>query len=228
MNQDKIWDYYQNSNNNNFLDAIPRYKFLASFFLKNQSVLNIGVGQAGLEKILINRGVQVSCLDPNEKSILAIRKTLNLDSHHAKTGYSHDIPFKSDKFEAVIMTEVLEHVPIEYFDQTLDEIKRVLKKNAFFIGTVPANEQLTANNCICPNCAHVFHQYGHCQSFSIEKLKTIFTSKNFQIQKIEYRAFPDWQRKTCVSFTKSTVRYLLGRLGTNIAVPNIFFIVKKN
>ncbi len=38
------------------------------------SVLNIGVGRGGLEDVLRQKGVVVSCLDPSEKAIDSVRK----------------------------------------------------------------------------------------------------------------------------------------------------------
>ena len=58
MEQHKIWDFYQNNHEigDAAFDAYPRYHFIAKQVKDSASVLNIGVGRGGLEKILTNRG----------------------------------------------------------------------------------------------------------------------------------------------------------------------------
>ena len=45
------------------------------------------------------------------------------------------MPFPDNSFDVVVMAEVMEHLP--YPQITLNEIKRILKKNGKFIGNLP-------------------------------------------------------------------------------------------
>jgi SAM-dependent methyltransferase len=45
------------------------------------------------------------------------------------------LPFESKIFDVVVMGEVLEHLP--YWDITLNEVKRILKKDGLLIGSIP-------------------------------------------------------------------------------------------
>jgi hypothetical protein len=121
------------------------------------------------------------------------------------------------------MSEVLEHLTDDVLDSTLGEIRRVLKLDGLFIGTVPANERLIDNQVVCPHCGESFHRWGHVQSFSLSRLREALSSNNFTVQQIETRAFPDWRRGGLKSLIKSSLRYVLGRAGAPIASPSLFF-----
>lgn len=223
MEQNKIWDYFQNTEHrDDFLMSAPRYRFLARKIPRSTKALNIGVGRGGLERILAQQGTTVSCLDPSEASIKAIREQLGMGDR-AQVGYSQNMPFSSDTFDFVIMSEVLEHLDDSVMMGTLQEVQRVLLPSGRFIGTVPANEVLENLQVICPKCGEIFHKWGHVQSFSREKLQRVLADKGFKNITIEYQAFPDWSRSGPMNFMKSSVRYILGRMGKSIALPSLYF-----
>lgn len=228
---DQIWEHFQNSESAEFTfrEALPRYRFLIRQTKnKNSKVLNIGAGVGGLEKELLASGFKETySLDPSHKTVEFLQKSLNLGSN-IKQGYSQNIPFEDGFFDTVIMSEVLEHLNDQVLAGTLQEVKRVLKKDGIFIGTVPLNEILEANMAVCPKCNEVFHRWGHQQSFTIERIKGLFVDAGFAIKTIEARAFVDWSKTGIKSLIKNTIRYLLGRFGSPIAQANIFFVISKN
>ncbi len=177
MDQIKIWDYFQNDESigDAFAGAHARYKFLARHISQGMEVLNVGVGRGGLEAILLQKGAVVSCLDPSEKSIEIIRTQLPL-GEHAQVGYSQSMPFADCRFDAVIMSEVLEHLNDEVLSSTLGEVSRVLKSGGRFMGTVPADEILLVNQAVCPHCGEPFHRWGHIQSFGRDRLSRMLDS----------------------------------------------------
>ena len=227
MNQDKIWNYFQNDKSESFDMALPRFTFLCKKLKKGQKVLNIGVGNGSFEKLAQSFELDIHSLDPNKTSIDNLKKKLQLSDTKAKVGYSQAIPFDCETFDSVVMSEVLEHLPDGILNQTLLEVKRILKNNGNFLITVPLNEVLLTNQAICPNCEFVFHRWGHVQSFTKESLEAEFKKVGFVIKTIEIRCFPDWTRNGIVNFIKSLLRYFLGRFGAGIAQANIFLIAIK-
>lgn len=228
MNQTKIWDHFQNNEEMDgaFDNAFPRYEYIAQQVSTGMSVLNIGVGRGGLENILLKKGVLVSCLDPSESTINRLRKQYEL-GESAKVGFSQSMPFPDSKFDVVVMSEVLEHLSDEVLNSTLVEVRRVLKPDGRFIGTVPANEALLENRSVCPHCGEVFHRWGHLQSFSPGGLFKLLLAKNFVVLRAETRAFPDWQRSGWINYIKSLIRHVLGKIGSPISSPHIYFEAKR-
>jgi len=222
--QDNIWDHYQNQAKDIFDLSYPRLRFLAERCLPATRVLNVGVGSGYLEKLLINRGVEVFSLDPSETSIERLRVELAMGDR-AQKGYSSEIPFETGYFDKVIMSEVLEHLSTETLYITLDEVRRVLKPGGEFTGTVPYRESLQSNKVFCPHCQEEFHRWGHSQSFDITSLKDLFKQHRFRVQCVYPRTFPDFRRPGLRFFLKAIFRYVLGRMGEDIIGPNLYFKV---
>jgi SAM-dependent methyltransferase len=228
LEQTKIWDHFQNSEgaDHAFVDSLPRYEFIAKHVPSGSSALDIGVGRGGLAQLLLEKQVTVSCLDPSAETIARLRGRLDLGGR-AQVGVSQEIPFGDGVFDIVIMSEVLEHLSDEVLVATLREVRRVLKDGGMFIGTVPANERLADNRALCPHCGTLFHRWGHVQSFSPHRLRDAFASNGFSVQRLDTRAFPSWRRRGLRGFVKSTIRYALGRVGSPMASPHLFFKVAR-
>jgi ubiquinone/menaquinone biosynthesis C-methylase UbiE len=177
MDQTKIWDYFQNSDEvaGVAFNARPRYESMAKRISPNTSVLNIGVGHGGLEAILVKKSVIVSSLDPSEESIKKLRSQYEL-GNRAQVGFSQLMPFDDNQFDVVVMSEVLEHLTDVVIDATLREVFRVLKPHGRFIGTVPADEKLLDNRVMCPHCGEIFHRWGHAQTFTEQHLQHLLRS----------------------------------------------------
>lgn len=177
MNQDKIWAHFQDPAlvGESVFHARPRYELLARNVAAKEKVLNIGVGHGGLERLLIAKGCNVHCLDPNPPSIAAIKTVVG--NGRATVGYSHAIPFTDAHFDVVVMSEVLEHLADDLLASTLIEVRRVLRLGGRFIGTVPADEELAANQVVCPHCGALFHRWGHMRPFSEHSLRSLVAGR---------------------------------------------------
>ena len=223
MNQDKIWDYFQNEEIESFQGNIPRLSHVLKQFKANDKVLNIGVGNGYLEKLATKKGIDIHSLDPSEKSILRLKKYLQ---NKAKVGYSQEIPFENNYFDGVIMSEVIEHLNDDVINQTLVEINRVLKTTGLFIGTVPNNEDLKEQIVVCPKCGDIFHRWGHIQSFSQNRLKDLL-EKSFIVKMIKPKMYIYWGGLNYKGKIGTFISYILYLLKIKTSNLNLFFIVSK-
>ncbi len=193
MTQEKLWDYFQvedDSESNVFGASNARYKYLAERIRTGDSVLNIGVGRGGLERLLLAKQCSVASLDPSDKTIAKLKEDLGL-ADRARVGSSQKIPFDDNEFDVVVMSEVLEHLTDDLIIATLPEVKRVLKEGTGrFMGTVPADENLAESQCVCPHCGEIFHRWGHVQSFTRERLSKLLAAQ-FRSTSIGRRHFAD-------------------------------------
>ena len=227
MNQEKIWEVFQNDEKlmEYSFSSYKRFDFLARHIPSGSDVLNIGVGKGYLEKVLSEKGVNISCLDPSEAAIEKIRERLNL-GEKAQVGYSQSIPYSDASFDYVIMTEVLEHLNDEVIGKTLLEVKRVLKPNGIFLGTVPADEELNAEIVVCPNCGEHFHRWGHVQSFSQENLFNLLSSvfNSISVRRVLLSDFKQLNWKGKILDVLRKIQVLMDLKGNN---QNLFFVAKK-
>lgn len=224
MEQDKIWDAYQNDPDLEEMGCRSggRIEYVARKIPVNAAALNIGAGQGKLEKMLSDGHVNVFSLDPSESSINRIRDCLGIGEDQAKVGYSQNIPFPDDTFDYVIMTEVLEHLDDEVLMATLPEVRRVLKPGGKFVGTVPADEKLNVSMVVCPDCGKKFHRWGHVQSFSEGRLKKLLslTFSSVDVKRKFFLHYPDLNWKGKVAATLKWTQAALKRKGRN---QNFYF-----
>lgn len=223
MNQDKIWDYYQNESMESFDGSYSRLNFIAKKFKKENRVLNIGVGAGIFEKIAKKEGIDVYSLDPSEKAIQRLESLLG--SGKAKAGYSQNIPYEDSYFDGVVMSEVLEHLNDETISATLAEVVRVLKLNGKFIGTAPYKENLSEQIIVCPKCDEKFHRWGHLQTFDETRIANLLKgtfrkAKTDPMMFISWRAL-NWKGRIFAVFSFLMYKFRLKKSGLNLYFEGI-------
>jgi SAM-dependent methyltransferase len=231
QSQQKIWDYFQDSGVDDFMTAIPRLKYLlkkAKKYCKGKNLqqikaLNVGVGSGWLEKKCKHLGVDTYALDPSQ---VAISK-LVAEGIHAVQGSIAKMPFADNFFNVIFCSEIFEHLSDDELLAGLQEVSRTLSNGGLLIGTVPFNEILVDNRTVCPGCGHVFHRWGHQQSFNKNKLHQIILKSGLKIIDLRVMAYPDFSRPSIKDKLKSAMRWVLGLCGANIACPNLFFLARK-
>ena len=227
MNQDVIWDHFQNEGVAAFSQARPRLEFLVRQLKAGERVLDIGVGSGELEALAARNGVEIWALDPSQRTVDHLRDSLKL-GERAQAGYSQDLPFPRDQFDVVVMTEVLEHLDDDVRNQSLAEARRVLRPGGRLIGTVPARERLEESEVVCPSCEHHFHRWGHQASFDMSSM-TALLRQFFAIETVHERFFNEWESVGWGHrMTGLLKKFLSWRgLGTYGVARNIFFIARK-
>jgi SAM-dependent methyltransferase len=226
QNQELIWKHFQNHAPDSFGGAGPRLNYLIRRMgrlsrVAKPVVLNVGVGSGYLERELLVRGWQTHALDPDGESLAK----LAADGVIAHTGCVEAMPLESRTFDFVVTSEVLEHLSVEQRRAGLMEIARVLKPGGWFLGTVPYEENLAANQVVCPDCGVVFHRWGHQKSFTREDVAQEL-SPHFTHIEIRRTAFVAFSRGLTGNI-KSLVRLLLAKCGQPVAVPSILWQAQK-
>jgi SAM-dependent methyltransferase len=223
--QDRIWDYYQNDAADTFAGSHSRLSYLAHQLQPTCKVLDIGVGSGAFEDFASKRGLEVFALDPSDRSIVALQERLGLGDR-ARVGYSTAIPFPDDFFDAVVVSEVLEHLSDEVLDQSLAEIERVLARGGRLLGTVPARERLADQDVVCPDCGVRFHRWGHRQSFDSARITHLLGAR-FDVEKVYERRFVTWSTLNWKGRVAAAAQLALHSVGVKGGNTNIVFKARK-
>lgn len=85
-----------------------------------------------------------------------------------------DLPFRSSGFDAVVTTEVLEHIPEKSYRAVLGEFVRVAR--TWILVSVPYCEDLEDAHIICPQCRCRFHKDYHIRTYSRRDMKGLFAA----------------------------------------------------
>jgi len=206
-NKETIIRYHQQSERGYAGDIFASEIVRLSKKYVGNKVLDVGAGSGALINLIPNAiGIDLA---PKHPRIIK--------------GDISNLPFGDELFDTIFATEVLEHLDNETLDKGLSEISRVLKKNGYFIITVPYKENLRQNIVVCPKCGARFHRVGHQQSFDERKIKEILESKEFKIIKIKALPLGSMARH---SFLKHFWR-IFNRFNLGFKPSNLFVVAQK-
>lgn len=88
--------------------------------------------------------------------------------------------YDSESFDVILLVEVIEHLTDKYLKSTIEEIKRILKKNGVVVITTPNNENLPLQHVLCPDCGALYHRVQHVRSFNKEKMEALLDEYHFK------------------------------------------------
>lgn len=138
-----------------------------------KEILDLGCGTGFFSLALKQRGAYLFCVDTS-KEALAIARNKGLENIFFTA--APVLPFEENKFDAVIVLDVLEH--IEDDKSASREIFRVLKPGGIAVVTVPAFQALYG-----PQDKRI----GHFRRYTKATLKALFT--NFEISRVTFYNF---------------------------------------
>jgi SAM-dependent methyltransferase len=223
MEQSKIWAHFQDPAHAGFAGAESRYRVLVALAERSigrGSALNVGIGGGGVERRLEAAGWDVASVDPDPAAVAR----LGQEGIDARQGYLQQLPFESDRFDVIIVSEVLEHIADDVRRDAVAEMRRVLREGGILIGTVPFRERLDDQRTVCPACGHTFHRWGHVASFDAASIRALL-APHFEVRRCAPRSFVDWHgSKSPRRWLKNVAKLALGRLGEPLAAPSLVFV----
>ena len=206
INTSTFWNY-QNVNNEKMLSQSKIYRHKHKIVLKwlsgkNKTMLNIGVGNGYLEKLLAlkNKSIYLFGIDISDLSIKNIGKDVK---GVFKVANITKIPFTDNSFDFITALDILEHLDSKELNKGLNEIRRVLKLNGKLIISVPLNEKVTDKKT-----------NRHLLVFSKKGMLNILKKNNFKVN--EVRELFAFQR---LYWLKTVVSNLL-----SIKKPNLLIV----
>lgn len=144
-------------------------------------VVDLGAGPGYLTQKLVRRGLQTFAIDTSQNSIAALEKRLANDPHFAGGHVStiEHVPLADQSAQVVFLLETLEHLDDGALTSILSEAQRILKPGGYVVITTPNEEELSANQMMCPRCGCIFHRMQHLRAWSVESLKARMTQNGF-------------------------------------------------
>ena len=138
-----------------------------------RSILDAGCGNGVFINLVAEErpDMEVHALDWSQEALKYVKtaKTLGDVSH---------LPFDDNTFDCVACLEVIEHLPIEAYEQALNELTRVSRK--YVLISVPYNEILEDSYTCCPSCKTIFNWELHLRSFNDDLFHNLLKSRGYR------------------------------------------------
>ncbi|WP_020376039.1 class I SAM-dependent methyltransferase [Sulfobacillus thermosulfidooxidans] len=117
-----------------------RYQ-IAAEMLKGLRVLDLGIGTAYGTAYLAQYAEHVTGIDIDSSAVNAAKLQYPLSNVTFVTGDIVQLHFDAESFDAVVMFEVIEHIPKEQHQAIFDEIRRILKPDGLFLMSTPDHDR---------------------------------------------------------------------------------------
>jgi 2-polyprenyl-3-methyl-5-hydroxy-6-metoxy-1,4-benzoquinol methylase len=161
--------------------AGPRLVDLLSEYLSPGTVVcDYGAGGGHLARLLIEHGFPTAIYEPSRQR--AEKLSRELDSLEGFLGVASGEAH--DKFNVVIMSEVVEHLPDGVLRRALERAAALLVPGGKLVITTPNNESLEQGSVYCPRCNSFFHRWQHLRSFTTQSLADLLERNGFKAESI--------------------------------------------
>lgn len=168
---------------NNFTYRLHLEFFDKYLKIPKQRVLDIGCGAGSVCFCLANDGQEVTGIDISNKAISECKKSakqLHLNNAVFKQAYFPKDADYGKNFDAVILTEVIEH--LEDDSSALKKINALLTKNGLlFLSTPSINAPLHKLGLT----RKFDREVGHLRRYTLPQLKKLLKENNFKIIEIK-------------------------------------------
>lgn len=191
---------------NNFWDALSSNTDVSEYYfgencgpyfvraikkdLVGKSLLDIGFGNGAILKLLVQRKFLVYGIESSIENInkaLENFKSIGIEPDLRK--FKIPLPFESNFFDNILLTEVIEHLIEGEINTILNESYRILNDNGVIVITVPYKENLRKSFVVCPDCGAIFHNIQHITSWDENSIKETLERIGFKIKKIKITDF---------------------------------------
>lgn len=136
--------------------------FISKAGKKINKICDVGCGNGNLIDILNKKfpDAEIIGLDLTESCLKAVRKRFQgKDKISFKVGNIANLSLRDYSMDLITVTEVLEHLSLNNFEEGFKEISKKLKPGGYLLASIPINEKLTFVNC--PECGTIYQPYQH-------------------------------------------------------------------
>lgn len=190
--------YHRENKNRNYYRLVSRYNFTyywTIFYLekvlqylgaKKVEILDVGCGVGTIDFYLANLGHKVTGIDVSSDAIKIAKNfrdsSVKLNSAKFFNVSVENFAFKKNlkKFDMVICSEVIEHVPDE--DKLLKSIHQVLKPNGYlFLSTPSENAPLYRLGFL----EDFDRRVGHLRRYNMDNLTKLLVKNGFEVREAQ-------------------------------------------
>lgn len=137
-----------------------------------ESLADVGCGNGIFVNFLVGKrpGLNIIGIDRSEAALKFVKT-------NKQPGDINALPLSPRSYDCVTCLEVIEHLPVNIYENALDELCRVAKK--YVIISTPFNETLEENYTQCPGCKTQFNADLHLRNFDLPTIQNLLQKRGF-------------------------------------------------
>jgi ubiquinone/menaquinone biosynthesis C-methylase UbiE len=168
----EVFDYFEERTGGTEHDERRLREYILHELPPSKTILDVGCGSAWLAKHFQKSPVFVCSLDATIINTSKALEKYPWADHVAVVADAFHLPFKNNSFDAVVATEIIEHVtdPAAF----VKELMRVVRPGGTLLITTPYKEVLRYTLCI--HCNHNTPLNAHLHSFDERILLGLYTA----------------------------------------------------
>jgi SAM-dependent methyltransferase len=176
---------------NFYLEFNRRFKlieYMMVYVKYRGKVCDVGAAPFILSAMMKQAGYEVVAVDINPEEYGKILERFKIPAFRVDLERDN-LPFRDESFDAVVFSEVLEHLNPYYIYHTLSEIKRILKKNGVLILTTPNIASLFRRLKLLIG-KNPIYKY-HVREYTLNEVREILEDSGFEVQELFYSEIYD-------------------------------------
>lgn len=182
----RFWDFY--SSNPALQEAYfarmvgPSLLRFVAKRIKIGQAIDIGCGPGDLIQLLMAAGYEAYGADSSPGTIEQVQRRFGEMGMFggAVLMANAEIDLPNSSVDTAFMLEVVEHMDDDMLFQALAAARQVLRPGGHLVLTTPNQENLEANQVICPDCAAIFHRVQHVRAWSSDSLRACVEAEEFE------------------------------------------------
>ncbi len=156
------------------------------------SVLDFGCGTGFLIPSLAAVAENVYGGDVSPKSLERTNKYAVGVANFRGAYLISDLVARKLRFDAIMIVEVVEHLPDHALVEVLNTARELVKPNGRVIITTPNEERLEDSEIYCAEADVVFHRWQHVRSWTASRLSDWVTKHGYEVVKVYTTDFSLW------------------------------------
>ena len=153
-------------------------------------VIDFGCGRGYLTEALLRLGIDVAAADFSPDSVAFVARRFDGRSNFLGAFEVADVESRGEKFAAIFVVEVIEHLTDEALHELFGRVQRLAEPSALVVLTTPNREDLDKAQVFCPSCNHAFHRWGHVRTWSDETLTEYVRGYGWEVTATLVTDFP--------------------------------------
>jgi hypothetical protein len=135
---------------------------------KAKTACEVGIGEGYLLAKLAEAGVGVTGVDISGYLVRTLGERFRQGGLPVTLveGSAEAVSIPDDSLDLMFCLDVLEHMPGDAMERTLEAARGWLREGGALVATLPLGEVMADSMVCCPKCGHEFHRMGHHRAFA--------------------------------------------------------------